>query len=172
MITIGPRLVKDLLKNSRIIRDGELNKIWLLQIENQFIIVSENNETKEQNWSNLIEISELENSDFLVEMPVEEITSEFLIDLVGDNLSVLTLGGDCEGDYWVARLYSEKPITDDNYGRKELVSYGSICYGMGEDEPCYKSSNDLPHTLASLNNLKSIDLASIKQIRSYEEIFK
>ena len=99
MITIGGRLVKDLLENPRIIRDGELNKIWLLQVGDQFIVVSENNETEEQTWSDLIEINNIMDLGFSVEFPIENVTSEFLVDLVRDNLVVLALGDDKEKDY-------------------------------------------------------------------------
>ena len=173
MITIGGRLVKDLLENPRIIRDGELNKIWLLQVEGQFIIVSENNETKEQTWSNLIEINDIRNLGFSIELPAEKVTSEFLVDLVADNLVVLTLDDGREKDYWVTRLYVEEPIIRRyRSGGLELVSYESICFEEGKRKHCYESLNDEPHVLADLNNLASIDFPSEEQIRIYEKVLK
>lgn len=171
MITIGGRLVKDLLENPRIIRDGELNKIWLLQVEDQFIIISENNETKEQLWSDLIEINNIRDSDFSIEFPIENVTSEFLVDLVGDNLVVLTLDDKREKDYWVTRLYVEEPITN-RFGRLELVSHELICFEEGKREHCYESLNDEPHALGYLDDLVSIDLPSEEQIRIYEKVLK
>ena len=173
MITIGGRLVKDLLENPRIIRDGELNKIWLLQVGDQFIIVSENNETKEQIWSDLIEVNNIMDLGFSVEFPIEKVTSKFLVDLVGNNLVVLTIGDDKEKDYWVTRLYVEEPIIDrDRSGGLELVSYESICFEEGKRKHCYESLNDNPHVLGYLNDLLSIDLPSEEQIRIYDNVLK
>lgn len=175
MITIGGRLVKDLLENPRIIRDGELNRIWLLQVGGQFIVISENNETKEQIWSDLIEINDIRNLNFSLELPAEKVTSEFLVDLVADNLVVLALDDGREKDYWVTRLYVEEPIVDRNRhvsGRLELVSYESICFEEGKSKHCYESLDEEPHALAYLDELASIDLPSEKQIEIYEEVLK
>ncbi len=173
MITIGGRLVKDLLENPRIIRDGELNKIWLLQVGDQFIVVSENNETEEQTWSDLIEINDIKDSDFSVELPVEKVTSEFLVDLVGDNLVVLALGDEDEKDFWVTRLHVEEPIIERRYeSGPELVSYESICFEEGKRKHCYESLNDEPHALGYLNDLISIDLPSEEQIKTYKKVLK
>ena len=173
MITIGGRLVKALLENPRIIRDGELNKIWLLRAGDQFIVVSENNETEEQTWSDPIEINDIKDSDFSVEFPIENVTSEFLIDLVGNNLVVLTIGDDKEKDYWVTRLYVEEPIIDRyRSGGLELVSYESICFEEGKRKHCYESLDDNPHVLGYLNDLLSIDLPSEGQIKIYEKVLR
>ena len=172
IMIIGGRLVKDLLENPRIIRDGELNKIWLLQVEDQFIIISENNETKEQTWSDLIEINNIMDLCFLIEFPIEKVTTEFLVDLVGDNLVVLALGDDKEKDYWVTRLYVEEPIIDRYESKLELVSYESICFEEGKRKHCYESLKGEPHALGYLNDLMSIDLPSEEQIRIYEKVLK
>jgi hypothetical protein len=172
MITIGGRLVKDLLENPRIIRDGELNRIWLLRVGDQFIIVSENNETKEQIWSDLIEVNNIMNLGFSIELPVEKITTEFLVDLVGNNLVVLCLGDDKEKDYWVTRLHVEEPIIERYENSSELVSYESICYEEGKRKHCYESLNDEPHALGYLNDLMSIDLPSEEQTRTYKKVLK
>ena len=172
MMTIGGRLVKDLLENPRIIRDGELNRIWLLQVGDQFIIVSENNETKEQIWSDLIEVNNIMDLGFSVEFPIENVTSEFLVDLVGDNLVVLALGDENEKDFWVTRLYAEEPIINRFENRLELVSYESICFEEGKREHCYESLDGEPHALGYLNDLMSIDLPSEKQTRTYKEVLK
>lgn len=172
MITIGGRLVKDLLENPRIIRDGELNKIWLLRAGDQFIVVSENNETEEQTWLDLIEINDIKESNFSIEFPIENVTSEFLIDLVGDNLVVLTLDDGREKDYWITRLYVEEPIINRYENRLELVSYESICFEEGKSKHCYESLEEKPHALAYLDNLTSIDLPSEEQIRIYEKVLK
>ena len=58
-------------------------QIGLNFIEKWYIIVSENNETKEQIWSDLIEVNNIMDLDFSVEFPIENVTSEFLVDLVG-----------------------------------------------------------------------------------------
>ena len=156
MITIGGRLIKDLLENPRIIRDGELNKIWILpvvdKIGDNFIIISENNETKEQTWSEIFETGDINDPGFLVMMPIEKVTSEFLVDLVGDNLVELTL---TDLDYWVTRLYKENPIISEN-GIKEIISYESLCFEQNEDKHCYASETDTPHRLAYLTSLVSI----------------
>lgn len=171
-MTIGGRLVKDLLENPRIIRDGELNKIWLLRVGDQFMVVSENNETEEQIWSDLIEINNIKNSDFSIELPIEKVTSEFLVDLIGDNLVVLALGDDKEKDYWVTRLYVEEPIIDRYDGRLELVSYESICFEEGKRKHCYESLESEPHALGYLDDLMSIDLPSEEQTRTYKKVLK
>lgn len=174
MITIGGRLIKDLLENPRIIRDGESNKIWILpvvdKIGDNFIIISENNETKEQIWSEVFETSDINDPEFLVMMPIEEITPEFLIDLVGDNLVELTLTDRSGVDYWVTRLYKENPISEE--GIKEIISYKSLCFEQNEDKHCYASETDTPHSLAYLTSLVSIDLASEKQIKYYNKFFE
>ena len=172
MMTIGGRLVKDLLENPRIIRDGELNRIWLLQVGDQFIIVSENNETKEQIWSDLIEVNNIMDLGFSVKFPIENVTSEFLVDLVGDNLVVLALGDEDEKDFWVTRLYAEEPIINRFENRLELVSYESICFEEGKGEHCYKSLEGEPHALGYLNDLMSIDLPSEEQTRTYKKVLK
>ena len=173
MITIGGRLIKDLLENPRIIRDGELNRIWLLRVGDQFIVISENNETEAQTWSDLIEINDIKDSDFSVELPVEKVTSEFLVDLVGDNLVVLTLGDEDEKDFWVTRLHVEEPIIERRYeSGSELVSYESICFEEGKRKHCYESLNDEPHALGYLNDLISIDLPSEEQIKTYKKVLK
>ena len=173
MITIGGRLIKDLLENPRIIRDGELNRIWLLRVGDQFIVISENNETEAQTWSDLIEINDIKDSDFSVELPVEKVTSEFLVDLVGDNLVVLALGDEDEKDFWVTRLHVEEPIIERRYeSGPELVSYESICFEEGKRKHCYESLNDEPHALGYLNDLISIDLPSEEQIKTYKKVLK
>ena len=100
-------------------------------------------------------------------------TSEFLVDLVGDNLVELTLGDENEKDFWITRLYAEEPIIERRYeSGLELVSYESICFEEGKRKHCYESLDKEPHALAYLDNLVSINFPSEEQIRIYEKVLK